>query len=192
MNRAGALAINAVGFHVLWLVTILGVPVWWFGPVVIALAVVAQVVAFSPAPVIEGMVIVGGAALGVLLDVLSVGVGFLRFRGDGLSPQFVIVFFMLWINFGGSLRPTFGWLWRRPFAAAALGGVGGALTYWAASRLGHVTFPEPSWRGPAWAGVQYALAVPAWMIIARRALPTPQGDRRRSEPGAPTREGTQA
>ena len=45
---------------------------------------------------------------------------------------------------------------------------GGVTTYWIASRMGAIEWGEPMRRGMFWVGAQYAIALPALTITARR------------------------
>ena len=58
----------------------------------------------------------------------------------GWAPLWILA---LWALFATLLRGPLSWLHGRPLQAAALGAVGGPLSYLAAVRLGAGTFPDP-------------------------------------------------
>lgn len=169
MSRLLPILVNVALFNALWAVTIAGAGEswWWAGPALIAVSAAAQLLLFSPSVRRDAMLILCGAAGGVLLDWIAVSAGAYRFLG-GSTGTFVIVFAALWINFGTTLRPSLSWIWPRPALAAVLGAIGGVTTYWIASRMGAIEWGEPSMRGMLWVGAQYAIALPALTITARR------------------------
>ncbi len=171
MKRWLPIITNVVLFDALWTLAVLGAgrPWWWGAPVLILLSAVMQL-RWSPAPRFEALLILLGAAAGVSLDILSNTLGLFHYSSP-YRPEFILVFFALWINFGTTLRPSFRWAWRRPVVAATLGGIGGPLAYWTAARLGAVMASEPAWRFFAWSAAQYALALPLWMLAAAALIP---------------------
>lgn len=106
--------------------------------------------------------------------------------------QFLIMFFMLWVNFGTTLSPSLRWMWRRPLLAGALGAIGGPVAYWVGSRIGAISLAEAEWKGLVWVAVQYAIVLPAWMLVASLVIGA-QGGRslRPSALGATRSGGTQ-
>lgn len=79
----------------------------------------------------------------------------------------------LWASFGLTIVPLFGYLHERPWLAAALGALGGPLSYSAAARGWHaVVLPQPLWPTLLALGLGWAVALPALTILARRWLGT--------------------
>jgi hypothetical protein len=75
----------------------------------------------------------------------------------------------LWASFGLTIVPLFGWLQARPWLAAALGAVGGPLSYWAAARGWHaVRFPPHPAGSLAALAIGWAAALPLLTTTARR------------------------
>lgn len=185
MKRWLPITINLVAFDALWTVAMFGSgkPWWWAAPALIALSMVGQL-RFSPSPRREASLILAGAFLGTSLDWLGASRGLFHYC-SGSRAQFLIVFSMLWVNFGTSLRPSLRWMWRRPALAAALGAIGGPAAYWVGSRIGAISFAEPEWKGLAWVAAQYGVLLPAWMLAADRVIGQPGGTSPRpSAPGA--------
>ena len=82
----------------------------------------------------------------------SIGIGvdsFLKWQGVFLfdpEPQvFVIPLWLvgLWLGFAGTLRHGLNYFVKRPALAALAGAIFAPLTYFAAARLGAVSFPLP-------------------------------------------------
>jgi len=74
----------------------------------------------------------------------------------------------MWIAFGTLLRHSLAWLVGRPMLAAALGAVGGPLSYLAGTRFGAVAAgdePALTWGLLA---VEYAVATPLLVELAAR------------------------
>lgn len=171
MRRWAVILATLVAFDALWTVTILGAgrSWWWVGPALVGVTFGVQLLG-SPRPGREAMVVGLGSVAGTGLDAAAVGAGVMTYRDGAVSAEFVVVFLALWVNFGATLRPALAWLWGRPALSGLLGGVGGALAYVLGARLGAIGLPEPSWRGVAWATVQYAAATPLWMLAASRFI----------------------
>jgi len=180
-----AITINVVAFDALWTLAMFGAgkPWWWAAPALIVLSTVGQL-RLSPSSCREACVILAGAFFGTSLDWLGASLGWFHFS-SGSRAQFLIMFFMLWVNFGTTLRPSLRWMWRRPLLAGVLGAIGGPVAYWVGSRIGAITLAEPEWRGLVWVAVQYGIALPVWMVVANRVIGEQGGTGLRpSVPGA--------
>lgn len=78
--------------------------------------------------------------LGVIVDGLHIHTGILVFTGNlhpVLPPPWILV---LWLQFATSLRYSLHWLRRNRPVGLLLGGIAGALAYWAGVRLGAAGF----------------------------------------------------
>lgn len=184
MSRWLAITINVVAFDALWTLSMFGAgrPWWWAAPALIVLSMVGQL-RVSPSPRPEACVILGGAIIGTGLDWLGAALGWFQNASESRA-QFLIVFFMLWVNFGTTLRPSFRWMWRRPVLAAVFGMIGGPAAYWVGSRIGAITLAEPEWKGLVWVAAQYGIAIPVWMLVANRVIgEQPETDLQPTGPG---------
>lgn len=170
MNRWLALLINMAAFYALWLAAMYGAGKtwWWTVPVLALLSMVGQL-RFSPSPKREMYLILAGAAVGTSLDWLGATLGFFRFVSQS-TTEFLMLFGALWVNFGTTLRPSFGWMWRRPLLASLLGAIGGSSSYWVGAQIGAIAFVGPEWRGLLWVAVQFGIALPVWMLIANHTI----------------------
>ena len=81
--------------------------------------------------------------VGVIWDTAMVQGGLVAYVAPGWSaacaPPWILA---LWVLFATTLRGPLRWLHGRPLLAAAFGGIGGPLSYLAASRLGACVFPD--------------------------------------------------
>ena len=170
MNRWLAIAINVTAFDALWTLAMFGAgkPWWWAAPALIVLSLVVQL-RVSPSPRCEACVILGGAFFGTSLDWLGASLGWFHYAPESRA-QFLIVFYLLWVNFGTTLRPSLRWMWRRPLLGGALGAIGGPVAYWVGSRIGAISLGEAEWRGLVWVAAQYGIALPLWMLVADRVI----------------------
>jgi Protein of unknown function (DUF2878) len=102
-----------------------------------------------------------GVALDQVLFLLGV------FNVGGQSALAPLWLSCLWPVFATTLRHSFASLHGRPWLAALVGGVGGALSYVAGVHLSDVDFSSPLW-GPVVVGVLWALLFPLLMAWAAR------------------------
>lgn len=170
MKRWLTILLNLVAFDLCWTVTMFGTgrSWWWAGPLLVALSAAGQLL-LHPTPRPLAPVILVGATVGVLTDLLASALGLFHFNG-GLG-QFALVFGALWVNFGTTLTPALRFLWRRPLAAALLGGIGGPLAYWVGHTIGAITLGESQLITLSWVALQYAILTPLWMLTADRFVP---------------------
>lgn len=185
MTRWTLLIFNLVAFDVCWTIAMFGASRWWWwaGPLVIAASLAVHLRA-SPVPGREAAVIFAGALVGALLDWTAVALGLFSHHATS-TAAFLLVFFSLWVNFGTTLRPSLRWMWRRPWLAAVVGGVGGPMAYWVGSRLGAISLRQPMELTLVWVAAQYAIATPLWMLAADRVIAPPAGTSRpRTVPAA--------
>lgn len=171
MNPWVRIVINLLGYDIAWTACILGAARGypWIG-VGIAVCTLAVHLAMSPCRRPEAALLVVGAILGVGIDVAMSSSGVYAYTGSGSTAAYLAAFFLLWLNFGTTLRVALRWAWRRLWAGALLGLAGGPLAYWGAAQLGAVTLGEPVWVALATVAAAYGLATPLWLLAARRVL----------------------
>jgi len=174
------LAANIVGFNLAWLATVVGAAEGfaWAGPAALLVFAAFQVPA-SPRPRYDLTALVLFTASGLVVDsVWSLG-GLVSYASPwpsaALAPVWLVA---LWGSFSLTLGHSLAWIRRRPFAAAALGGLGGGFSYWAGARLGAVEAHIPEALYGVLVGLTWAVVFPAlirataWM--SRRRSPAYQ------------------
>ena len=124
----------------------------------------------------EARLLLAAAGLGLALDSLQLNLGVFRYPSGtplaGLAPPWIIV---LWLQFATLLHFGLSWLSRRYLLAAALGFVGGPLSFWGGARLGAIEFASPL--AYLALGCVWALAMPALVWLGDRLEPRPEGYR---------------
>lgn len=83
----------------------------------------------------------------------------------GLPPAWLV---LMWMSFATMLNASLAWLNDRLLLAAVLGGVGGALAYYAGARLGALELREPIWLSLSAIGALWAIAFTALVYVAGR------------------------
>lgn len=141
----------------------------WLGPLVMGAFLLGALVTRSPR-VSAGrfaLLILAAAAVGAASDALLVRAGALRFLSAGWPvPLWMIA---LWAGFAATLEPSLGWLLRRPLLALPVGALCGPLSYHAGARLGALTVVAPLTRSLSLIAVEWALALPVLVGLARAA-----------------------
>lgn len=139
-----AVLVNALGFEVIWTLCVMG------GSWVAAVAGSAWVtlhLRYVGKPD-EWRLVAAFALLGLAIDGSLQLAGGLIFNNQwliaGLLPLWL---WMLWPLFATLVHHSLAWLWRRPWLAAALGALGGPLSYYAGAELTDVTLAP--WLLPA-------------------------------------------
>ena len=113
-------------------------------------------------------------ALGSVLDGVLAWLGLLRYPTApahwpaALVPPFIA---SLWIAFATLPRLSLAWLAPRPALAAALGALGGPLSFAAGARAGAVGYGESALATNAVLALEYALATP--LLLRLLAPPAP-------------------
>lgn len=155
----------------------------WFACVLGAAAGQSAVGASAAAVLLAGHLLAAGqpgrelrlclcaAALGCILDSAQGWADVIAFAGPplpgGLCPAWILV---MWAQFATLLPHALGWLLTRPLLGAILGAVGGPLAYYAGFRLGAAAFPSGIPRAVAWMAVEWAIATPLLLWMARRTV----------------------
>lgn len=171
MNRAIFIVVNIIGYQAVWLASIAGAGqgLAWAGPLA-ALLFVAGTLAFGGKALADLRLLAIALPLGFLLDSVFAASGWLRYAEPWpwtwAAPIWI---WSLWAGFSLTLNHALDFLRHRPWAAAALGLVGGPLAYWtAAGAFDAVSFGAPvPWVLMALA-LGWALALPLLFSIDRR------------------------
>lgn len=161
--------LNFVIFQACWLACVMsgagGMPI-------LGIAAVAAAATYhlrnARLPLREGMLLLAAAVIGMLWDGQLAGYGWLIYPSgmfhQWLAPTWIIA---MWVSFATTLNVSLRWLHGRFALAAAFGGMGGPLAYWAGTRLGGVTFSDPVIALSALA-VGWALITPMLVALAMR------------------------
>jgi hypothetical protein len=113
----------------------------------------------------ELLLIVAVTLVGAVLDQLLFLSGVCNLGGERtLAPLWLAC---LWPVFATTLMHAFAGLQHRPWLAAAVGAVGGALAYIAGVRLTDVEFGSPLW-GPVIIGLAWSALFPLFLGCASR------------------------
>lgn len=115
----------------------------------------------------EAQFIVLVTAIGATLDQLQFALGL--FLVDGARSIGPLWLSCLWPAFATTLGHAFAGFRARPVAAALVGGIGGALSYVAGTRLSPVEFADPV-IGPIVLGVTWAIMFPLLLRLAARFM----------------------
>ncbi|MBN8509243.1 MAG: DUF2878 domain-containing protein [Burkholderiales bacterium] len=169
LGRGLRLAVGFALFQGAWFLCVIGAA---RGQVALGIAAVAAVLglhlAFSKARAVELGLIGLALAVGVVWDSLLARTGIVVYASPGpwagWAPAWILA---LWALFAPMLREPLRWLHGRPLPAALVGGVGGALSYAAAARLGACELPDPT-LALAVLGAGWALIVPSLLAAAQR------------------------
>ena len=157
-----------VAFQAAWFACVLGAAYDVPEPGVAMVAIVWGV-QFSLSPARGQDLALTGAAivLGVLWDTALLRSGVVAYASPGPLPGCAPAWILaLWVLFATLLREPLQWLQGRWLLAALLGGVGGALSYWSAVRLGAGSFRDLA-QALVVIGVGWAVMTPALTELAR-------------------------
>lgn len=173
--RALRLAAGFALFQGAWFAVVLGAARGQATPgIVAAAAVVAVLLAWSDRRGADLRLVALAVAIGAMWDGALARFGIVEYASPGplagWAPAWILA---LWALFAPTLREPLRWLHGRPLPAAIVGGIGGALSYAAAERLGACRFPDPP-VALAVLGVGWALIVPLLLAAARRLDRSPE------------------
>lgn len=160
---------NLALFQLGWFAAVLGgahqLP--WLGVAVIFGVIIIH---FQSArrPVNELKLLGIAALIGFIWDSLLVALGWLAYPSGvllaGTAPYWIVA---MWMNFATTLNVSLRWLRRRWLTPVLIGGIGGPLAYYTASKIGGVLFADPL---PALGAltVGWALLTPLLVMAAER------------------------
>ena len=125
----------------------------------------------------EGLLLLLSLLLGICVDAFHIHTGVLSFPIGSIHPALPPLWILaLWLQFAMTLHYSLGWLTGRYILGAFLGGVSGALAYWAGVRFGAALFTADLFRcllqiGLSWAVVMVLLIRAANWTADQHVLP---------------------
>jgi hypothetical protein len=159
---------NFAAFYAGWFACLLGVAngVPFLGPLVIAALLAFHLWASKSTPR-ETQFVLAVGAIGTALDTVHLSLGVYSLAGRPevwLCPPWLTA---LWMIFASTFSTSLGWLAERYLLAAILGGFSGPLSYYAAARLGVISFSHPAY-GLAALAASWAAAMPVLLVVNRK------------------------
>ena len=162
------LALNLVLFQAGWFACVLGAA-WgypWAGPAVVGIALLVRL-AQSVERRREVLLLLCCVVLGFASDTALIAMGWiLPIRGSVPAPWSPPWLVSMWANFGATLNVSLAFLKKRLLVSAVLGALGGPFAYYAGSRLGAISVPDPLWGGLLAVGAAWAVGLPAMVYLA--------------------------
>jgi hypothetical protein len=190
MNTMNALArhspqwlptvVNAVGFNIVWFITVFGAAggLAWAGPS--ALLIFALVtISMSARPRYDLAAMAVFATAGLVLDSAWSVAGAVNYSAGWPFQQLAPIWLVtLWAAFALTVGHSLAWLRPRPVLAGLFGLLGGGFSYWVGARVGAVELAIPAWQYGIGVGLVWAIALPALIrltaVAAHSRLPTHQ------------------
>lgn len=165
-------AANAVGFNIVWAITVFGAAagLGWAGPAALLIFATIQVsMATRPRYDLTAMAVFAGA--GLVIDSAWSLAGALTYSAGWPHPGFAPVWLVsLWAAFSLTIGHSLAWLRPRPVLAAVFGLLGGGFSYWVGARLGAVQLGIPAWTYAVGVGLCWAVALPALIRVTARLV----------------------
>jgi hypothetical protein len=172
-------AANAVGFNIVWAVTVFGAAAGlaWAGPVAFLLFAAIQLrLVARPRYDLAAMAVF--ATAGIVIDSawsLSGAVSYAApWPAAALAPLWLVT---LWASFSLTVGHSLAWLRPRPVLAGVFGLLGGGFSYWVGARLGAVQLNIPAWLYGVGVGACWAITLPVLIRltaqVARRRVRLP-------------------
>ena len=158
-------------FQLAWFAAVIGGAQGWpiLGSLPAIVVVAIHLASYFPRLKQEAMLVLGGTAVGVIVETAFIALGALHYAGSSsdavLPPVWIIA---LWFAFGTLPHGSLGWLSGRLLPQVLLGAVFGPLSYWGGVRLGAATLGEPLLISLAVIGCGWALAMVLIFRIADR------------------------
>ena len=142
---------------------------WWLGPLAVALFAVWEIPRSSN-PRGELALVAIAALVGLIVDTSYLRADLIAYpRPDPLSPMAPSWIIALWIGFALTLNSSLAWLQRRPLAAAVIGGISGAISFWFGAEVwGAADFVAPREVVLTVLTVVWSILIPALLVVARR------------------------
>jgi len=156
--------VNGLLFNLSWLAIVIPHSSRW-AALVVVLHLLVHFRLFGHGPAEAGLILVV-TVIGLIFDQVLFLTGVLTVTGNpSLAPLWLTC---LWPVLATTLMHAFSGLQQRLFLASAAGGLGGALTYIAGTRLSDVEFASTVW-GPVAMGLTWAVLFPALLVGASLA-----------------------
>jgi hypothetical protein len=115
----------------------------------------------------ESVLLLLSLLLGLALDAYHIRTGVLSFPFGSLHPDLPPPWILaLWLQFAMTLHYSLAWLEGRYLLGAVLGGISGALAYWAGVRMGAASFSDDLLRCLLQIGVCWSIAMVLLLKIA--------------------------
>lgn len=161
---------NFLAFQAGWFACILsaaaGVP--WFGVAFVAAWVGVHIAASGN---FKGELLIAllAGVVGYFADSLLIVSNVMAIPAEAqLGRPSTIWLIAMWVNFAATLNVSLRWLQSRLTLAAAFGAIGGPLAYYAGMKFGAVEFPQGVTPAVIASGLEWAIATPVLVLIARR------------------------
>jgi len=168
-------AINYALFQAGWFVCVLGTASghpWLAGAVGLFLVLVHLFLV--PDPIREGALLLLSLMVGLCIDAFHIWIGVLSFPHGSFHPALPPLWILvLWMQFAMTLHYSLGWLAGRYGIGALLGGVSGALAYWAGVRFGAAHFNDHLLACLLQIGLSWALVLPIFLKAAEKTSVPP-------------------
>lgn len=167
LPRGLRLVLGGLVFQGAWFACVLGAA---HGVAALGIACVAGAIALvllaSTAWRADAALVAIAVATGLVFDGLLAALGVVSYASPAsvAAPAWILALWALW---GVVLREPLQWLHGRPWVAAALGAVGGPLSYAAAARMGACSFAQPT-LALATIALGWAVITPLHLAVARR------------------------
>ena len=162
--------INLLLFQAVWFVTVLGAAAGngWIGLIGLTVFFVTHQLTFDSAR--ADFMLAGLAVLiAACVETLIVQTGLLSYKAaipfEGLAPLWLLV---LWANFALTMNGCIDWLHGRYALAAALGAIGGPLSYFGGLKLGAATTDKNEFFVLACVAIVYAIVTPLLFYFAQQ------------------------
>lgn len=162
---------NALAFQAVWLAAVGGAGRgwWWSGPLALAIFAAWQL-STSRWPRADALLMGAAGVGGFAVDTLWLQAGLMQFVQPvpwaAAAPVWIVA---LWMGFALTLNHSMAALKRRPWAAAALGAIGGPVAYLAAERAWQaVTLSQPSWQPLLALALAWGALTPALLALGTR------------------------
>lgn len=163
------LLVNLVAFQAGWFACVLGsangYP--WLGPIVVSVVVLLHL-GLAVAPERELILIAIAGLSGAFMDSALVQTGWVSYVNGiiwvGTAPYWIVA---MWLSFATTLNVALRWLRGRVWSAAAIGAVGGPISYLAGQQLGALEFVNSAAALTA-LSIGWALAIPALIWLSQR------------------------
>jgi len=164
-----------IAHQVVWFCAVIGAGLGQVWPGVLATAAFAAWrLTATPRRDVELKLVVTAFTLGLLLQIAWVDGGLVRYAAPWPLPVVPAWLMALWVAFGLTIVPLFGFLHVRPLVAALFGAMGGPLAWLGAARGWHAaTLAQPLWQTMLALAVGWAIAFPTLTSLARHWLRPP-------------------